>query len=133
LRNGLVHRLVKLRCQLARTRKDADVGSPKLHGHMCPPFLPYEGTQRPATVLLRALLPPQPFAGLSNGHASSIAVGGFFLVPYAGSPNWFASILALLPVLGLEPISNRQVVSHHCEQLVCGVPVRIVTQQGAVQ
>src|SRR5699024_2797507 len=54
LRDSLIHRLVKLRCQLRSTRKDADVGSPKLHGHMCPPFLPYAGTQRPATVLLRA-------------------------------------------------------------------------------
>src|SRR5699024_482659 len=63
----------------------------------------------------------------------ALAVGGFLIIPHARAGDLFRTVLVLLPVLGLEPVSNSQVVSHHCEQLVCGVPVRIVTQKGAVQ
>src|SRR5699024_1274965 len=98
-----------------------------------PASCPTRAQQRPVTVLSRALLPPQPFTVLIHTHSRSLAVGGFLFIPYAGSRNLFRTILALLPILGLEPISNRQMIRHHCEQLVCGVPIRIITQKGAIQ
>src|SRR5699024_5192465 len=133
LRNGLVDGFVKLRGKLACRGENADIGSPKLHGHMYPRLCPTRAQQRPVTVLPRASLPPQPFFCFGHGHFGALAVGGFFLIPYAGSRNLFGPILALLPILGLEPVSNSQMIRNHCEQLVCGVPIRIVSQQGAMQ
>src|SRR5699024_6988782 len=132
-RDGFVDRLVKLRGKLACRGENADIGSPKLHGHMYPRLCPTRAQQRPTAVLPWASLPPQPFTGLIHAHGRALAVGGFFFIPYAGSRNLFGPILALLPILGLEPVSNSQMVSNHGEQLVCGVPVRIVTQKGTMQ
>src|SRR5699024_3943325 len=98
-----------------------------------PASCPTRAQQRPVTVLPRALLPSQPCAGFIHAHGCALAVGGFFFIPYAGSRNLFRPILALLTILGLEPVSNSQVIRNHRQPLVSGVPVRIVTQKGTEQ
>src|SRR5699024_1437186 len=54
-----------------------------------PASCPTRAQPRPVTVLPRALLPPQPFAGLIHTHRRSLAVGGFLFIPSAGSRNLF--------------------------------------------
>src|SRR5699024_8991577 len=110
-----------------------DIGSPKLHGHMYPRLCPTRAQQRPTAVLPWASLPPQPFTGLVHTHRRSLAVGGFLFIPYAGSRNLFRPILALLPVLGLEPIGYCRMVSDEGEQVVRRGPVGIVSEKRTPQ
>src|SRR5699024_5480182 len=97
-RDGFVDRLVKLRGKLACRGENADIGSPKLHGHMYPRLCPTRAQQRPTAVLPWASLPPQPFPGLGHGHFGALSVGGVLFIPYAGTRKLFSRILAVLPV-----------------------------------
>src|SRR5699024_9320625 len=57
-RDGFVDRRVKLRGKLACRGENANIGSPKLHGHMYPRLCPTRAQQRPTAVLPWAYFHP---------------------------------------------------------------------------